>query len=859
MNDLDALKRSTDLVALLESYGIALKRRGQEYDGLCIAHSETNPSMQVYLKDGIQKWHCKSCGAGGTVIDAIMVLDGCDEITAIKRLQANGFHRETRMTKTTAPIKPAMNPWTHRIAPDEMPDMTTKDFGAPVATWRYNDAEGKCLGYIARYATSDGGKSYRPWTFGAYSENVSATWKPKTWTAGRRPLYGLDLLAQRKDAKVCIVEGEKAADAARTLLQAMVCITWPGGANGILSVDWSPLTGRDILLIPDADRTGVGHDAMIKVAGILLALGCKVRILDTSDQPDAWDLADAVADGWTPAQLGEWAKPRISALTSRELEQQRAEAEKKTMLSAQLNDAPEHKPVPGFDEDSSIYELPPLPDTPEFAEPYEPLTIDVQPTEIPDATAIKPAKTKRIKQHTQITEALAPEAAAFSDVHIAETWADGDGQDWLFCHGWECWMQWDNSRWAIDRRRAVTRIVSDQMKAATNWPEANQLSIKDRRALCSVAKIASVLKHASTLPTIARIPEDFDSNPYLLGTPDGTLDLKTGKLIGTTREHYITRQTAVAPKSGPMPQWNKVLDRCTRGDPEMRKYYQRWAGYLLTGDCREESFLFVHGAGNSGKSKFIDCLGDILGKADEGGYCATAKIEMLMESKIERHTEEIASLAGARMVRTSEPDEGARWNEALLKLITGRDTVSARRLYEKQFTFRPEFKLMVNGNFRPAFKSTGEEIFRRMHFVEFPESIPEAERIYNLPELLREEWPAILQWMVEGCIEWQRIGLSRPDRVKTATKEYLSEEDTLGRWIEECCTKGADRKVLAGEAYKSYSTFIQHVGEGVVSQKRFSQRMEARGYGRIKSGGFRYITGLEIAIAHAHGWTDREF
>lgn len=348
--DLSELKRNTDLVALLESYGVALKKRGAEYDGLCIAHTETNPSMQVYVKDGVQKWHCKACGAGGTVIDAIMVLDGCDEITAIKRLQKNGFHRETRMT-TTKQIAPKLNNWMHRVAPDEMPDMTTKDYGAPVATWRYNSETGECLGYIARYATPDGGKSYRPWTFGAYSENVAAVWKPKTWTAGRRPLYGLDELAKRPDAKVCIVEGEKAADAARKLLGAMVCITWPGGANGIQSVDWSPLANRDILLIPDADKTGVGYDCMIKVAGILLAIGCKVRILDTSDQPDAWDLADALAEGWTAQQLGEWAKPRIKPY----------DHPKDTDIQTQVV-VPQAPPPPVFDEDSSIYDLPEVPD-----------------------------------------------------------------------------------------------------------------------------------------------------------------------------------------------------------------------------------------------------------------------------------------------------------------------------------------------------------------------------------------------------------------------------------------------------------------------------------------------------------------
>jgi putative DNA primase/helicase len=248
----------------------------------------------------------------------------------------------------------------------------------------------------------------------------------------------------------------------------------------------------------------------------------------------------------------------------------------------------------------------------------------------------------------------------------------------------------------------------------------------------------------------------------------------------------------------------------------------------------------------------------MLGKADEGGYCATAKIEMLMESKHERHTEELACLAGARMVRTSEPDEGARWNEALLKLITGRDTVSARRLYEKQFSFVPEFKLIINGNFRPAFKNTGEEIRRRMHFVEFPESIPESDRIYGLPELLEKEWPAIMAWAVEGCLEWQRIGLQKPASVKEATHAYLAEEDTMGKWIEECCTVKKSLKVKSSEAYKAYAKYVDDAGEGVVSQKRFSQRMISRGF-EIKSSNGSWIFGIDITPAAAPGWVDREF
>lgn len=508
--------------------------------------------------------------------------------------------------------------------------------------------------------------------------------------------------------------------------------------------------------------------------------------------------------------------------------------------------------------DWSIYDLPPLPEELDEPEPQHiPLTIDVVPEQIPDTPAIKPANVKR---HTAIekTELLPPE---FSELALAKHWSNNEGADWCYTLAWNQWCHWDGTRWNIDRTNSVTSLIADEMCRATHWLEAKALSQTAIKSLCSKRTIANVRDIAGCFPRHARLPEEWDKNPWLLGTPDGTLDLKTGILRPPERGDFMTRQTAVSPKPGPMPHWNKVLDRCTKGDAEMRKYYQRWAGYTLTGSCQEEGFLFVHGAGNSGKSKFIDCLGGMLGKADEGGYCATAKIEMLMESKHERHTEELACLAGARMVRTSEPDEGARWNEALLKLITGRDTVSARRLYEKQFTFIPEFKLYINGNFRPAFKNTGEEIKRRMHFVEFPESIPEAERIYGLPELLEKEWPAIMAWAVEGCLEWQRIGLQKPASVQTATQEYLDNEDTLGQWLADCCDIGPSLKFVVADAYKSYSDYVEKAGEGIVSKKRFSQRMESRGYMRGKKGAARCLNGLDAkpeGVSATH-WQDDRF
>jgi putative DNA primase/helicase len=808
--------------------------------------------MQVYVdkKDGLMRAHCKSCGRGGTVIDVVMEMDCCDEKQAIAKLKVNGFQRDDTRIKAEAPIK--ANVWQHTTAPEAMPNMHVKDNGDPVATWRYNDADGKCLGYVARYVKPDGDKDYRPWTFGSYSINKTPAWAMRAWTHGRRPLYGLDLLAARPDAGVVISEGEKAADASRQYWTKRVGIAWPGGANSIAGVDWSPLAGRDVLLIPDADISGAGESAMRKVAAYLLAIGCKVSILDTSDQPNKWDVADALRDGMSKDDLMAWAAPRVSRLTSAELEKQRLEEEKKTMQSAQAGEPEPMNPLPM--EDWSEYDLPPIDD--EIEPQHIPLTIDVQPTEIADAPAIKPAKVAR---HTAIEtkELLPPE---FSELALAKHWSNNEGSDWCYTLAWNQWCQWDGSRWKVDRTNSVTSIIADEMCRATHWMEAKALSQSAIRSLCAKRNIANVRDLAGSFPRHARLPEEWDSNPWLLGTPDGTLDLKTGILRPPERGDLITRQTAVSPKPGPMPHWDKVLDRCTKGDPEMRAYYQRWAGYILTGSCQEEGFLFVHGAGNSGKSKFIDCLGGMLGKADDGGYCATAKIEMLMESKHERHTEELACLAGARMVRTSEPDEGARWNEALLKLITGRDTVSARRLYEKQFTFTPEFKLVINGNFRPAFKNTGEEIRRRMHFVEFPESIPEVERIYGLPELLEKEWPAIMAWAVAGCLEWQKSGLQKPASVKEATQEYLDNEDTLGQWITDCCELGKDLKYITGDAYKSYADYVDKAGEGIVSKKRFSMRMESRGFNtKGRKGNAKAIIGIDAKPAEPGAWAEREF
>lgn len=804
-----------ELPDLMLSYGIKLKERGNRYECNCYnpAHLDETPSMSVYHNG--TKWvaHCFGCPTHDDAYAFVMAMESCGFKDAKKIVEGENY------TPTTlTPIKEVLTTsgkW-HTHPTDTKPaSFAIKGLGEPTASWRYYDKDGQTIGFVCRYL-KEGRKTYRPWTFGRFGEIAAPLeWRSLTWPSPR-PLYGLDRLANRSAAKVLLCEGEKAADAAQALIGGMVCMTWPGGSDAVWHIDWTPLAGRHVILCPDADAPGMA--AMRVVAGFLLAINCTVELIDTTDMPEAWDLGDAV--DWDGAQAVAWARERLKRVTSQEIEDDRLRQKVEAMEKKTESDAIE---AATNAEVSPPLEKPPL----EAVSKPESHQATAEIIEFEGALVRK--------RDVQIAEFLPPK---FSEDALAQAWSESAKGAWKYVAAWDKWLKWDGVRWLMDEKESIVPETLRKMREVVTWPGSDNLSRSQKNSICSRGMIRNVLYLAGREKNHAMLAADFDADPWLLGTPDGVVDLREGKLIEATPDMHITKITAVSPARGPMPYWDSVLARCTNGDDSMRDYYQRWAGYMLTGDCREEAFLFVHGEGNSGKSKFIDCLGDML-----GDYCVTAKIEMLMESKIERHTSEIAALAGARMVRASEPEEGSRWNEALLKLITGRDTISARRLYEEQFTFRPQFKLVLGGNFKPALKSTGEEIRRRMHFANFPGAVPVEQRIYDLPEKLRAEWPAIMQWAIDGCMAWQDYGLGKPEAVEEATKDYLDDEDTLAAWIHESCDLGGECR--ASDAYKSYRHFVQERGEMPVSQKRFSQRLESRGFGKRKSGSI-IITGLSL-------------
>lgn len=401
------------------------------------------------------------------------------------------------------------------------------------------------------------------------------------------------------------------------------------------------------------------------------------------------------------------------------------------------------------------------------------------------------------------------------------------------------WMRWDAKRWVADTTlhvfdlaRTVCREASAECGESQN---ATALRLASKASSAAVERLAaSDRRHAATV-------EQWDSLPWLLNTPAGTIDLQTGQMRPHYAGHYLTKITAAGP-DGRCEEWLRFLDRITSGDGDLKAFLQRTVGYCLTGITREHTLFFFHGNGANGKSVFLSTISRLL-----GDYAKTAPASTFTAAVTEHHPTDLAGLRGARLVVANETEEGARWAESKIKSLTGGDKIAARFMRGDFFEFLPEFKIIIAGNHRPMLQSVDESIRRRLNIVPFPVTIPVNERDPLLAEKLCTELPGILNWAIRGCLDWQSHGLNPPQVVLSATAEYLAGEDSLGRWLDEQCLIDGSTWTPFGDLYVSYKTWSRRNSEHEWSAKRFAERLEARGFHRQRTPTTRGFRGLKLA------------
>jgi putative DNA primase/helicase len=415
------------------------------------------------------------------------------------------------------------------------------------------------------------------------------------------------------------------------------------------------------------------------------------------------------------------------------------------------------------------------------------------------------------------------------------------------------WLVWSGHRWSPNATGDVDRFALSTVRARLNaarvlpgedgpskeakWALGSE-SARRRRDLVALAR--------AERPIATRF-EEFDRDPWLMGTENGVLDLRTGDLRPGRPSDMLTKSVGYAfDQSARCPRWLRFLDEVFGGDTDLIGFVQRSVGYSLTGDTREQCLFLCHGKGANGKSTMLGTLRAVL-----GDYSANTPFSTFEVGDRSGNTNDLAALAGTRLVTAAETSEARRLNEARVKAVTGGDPVTARFLYTEFFEYVPTYKIWLSMNALPTVAGVDEGIWRRLRLIPFRVSFKGRED-RTLEATLRAEAPGILAWAVDGCLQWQAMGdLGAPSAVLDATEAYRAESDVIGRFLEDRTASDPDPRhgVRASDLYSAYSRWCLVMGEKAETATTFGRRLGDLGFEKKRAGAGMFYYGLRLVDA----------
>lgn len=420
---------------------------------------------------------------------------------------------------------------------------------------------------------------------------------------------------------------------------------------------------------------------------------------------------------------------------------------------------------------------------------------------------------------------------------------------------WRRWYIWDGFGYREDTKseillRAVqtARSIVDEVR---ELPDGEKQKRRLKHAIQSQnqQKLHAMLELAAAQPEIAVSPGDFDAQPDLLGVANGVVNLRTGELLNGTTRNMITRRAGAAYcQDAACPLFLEFLGKVMGGRDDLVQYVRRAVGYSITGHTSEQLIFVSIGTGANGKTTLHELWLDLLGE-----YAARTPAEALLVSHLQgaQIPNDLARLAGKRLVVATEIEQGRRLNEARVKEITGGDTLTARFMRGEWFDFRPQFKVWLAGNHLPRIHGADHGIWRRIRLIEFNVTIPAAEQDRRLQERLRDELPGILLWAVEGARAWYGDGLKTPDDIRRATEQYRDGEDVLGQFLAERCAVELDGRTALKDLAEAYNLWAEANSERRTSSRSLGAWLEERGYRKERgSGNAVLVTGIRLKVSY---------
>lgn len=479
----------------------------------------------------------------------------------------------------------------------------------------------------------------------------------------------------------------------------------------------------------------------------------------------------------------------------------------------------------------------------------------------PPAKALPPQPPKRLADGSPFPEVPSgmpeppPDNERATDVGNGLRLVRMYGDNIRHVHGWG-WLVWDGKRWQRDQTAKIEelskRSVAEMFREVSVIPGGPQREEWYKHAVKSekAERVRAAVAMAQSERRVVANVGDFDRDPFTINVLNGTLDLKSGRLRPHARTDNITHLAPVQfDENAVCPLWERFLEQIYSGNRDLVRFVQRAIGYTLTGMTTEQCFFILHGHGSNGKSTLLRAMSALFGN----GYSTNANFATFLASSNPGQygpRPDLARLAGARFVMSTEPDEGARFSESVIKSITGGDPITAALKYENDFEFIPVLKLWLSVNHKPKVGDTSHAMWRRIRLIPHEVIIADAQQDKRLDAKLALELPGILNWAIRGALEWLTFGLEPPTAVIGATAAYREEQDVLGQFIEERCRKIAGQRAKAGDLYAAYAAWSKARGEWAMGANRFGRLMTEKGFDRIKDSVFYYRDILLVPEGH---------
>ena len=398
------------------------------------------------------------------------------------------------------------------------------------------------------------------------------------------------------------------------------------------------------------------------------------------------------------------------------------------------------------------------------------------------------------------------------------------------------WLEYDGKRWQSTDDNCVAGYARDvprnllEEAAASDNPGIRSVLAEWALESEKASSIRAMVYLLKSEPGIRVSSDELDKDVWLLNTPTGTLDLRTQKISPHDAGDLLTRISGASfNPDATCPRWERFMLEIMDGDEEMVSYLQRFAGYCLTGDVREQNFLFCSGIGANGKSVFVELLASVL-----GDYASPLSPSALVVKHGDQSTNELAALRGCRLAYCAEIEAGKTLDAGLLKALTGGDSFRVRFLYREFFSLQPQLKMIYNANGQPRVRDNSYGFWRRCKHVPFNVSFPPERRDDRLREKLLQEKDGILNWMLDGLREWMRDGLKEPAIVSAATREYQDDQSVVRSFIDERTRRIPGHSIQLARLHESFLEWAKTNAERPLSNKLLKREMEALGYNTHK-------------------------